>query len=82
MTKGEFTVNTESGKQKIVVEGNLICAESEGGFGPDCIEVDGQYLSDVIARLFGVALDGRGSLGDHVNFGRVRLTIERLENLP
>lgn len=70
----------ELNARTIVVEGILTTDDSEGGFGPDWINIDGQNMSKIIASLYNAQLDCRGSLGEHMRFGRVRLTIERLED--
>jgi hypothetical protein len=63
---------------EISVIGELIIWDSEGGFGPDEILIGGEGISGIIGRLFGLDLNGRGSLGNR-ELGPVRLTIERLE---
>lgn len=64
---------------KQVVEGVLIISESEGGFGPDLITIDGEELTVAIAAAFGLKLNSRGSVGDDIVLGRVRITIEPME---
>ena len=54
------------------VEGVLKTWSQEGGYADDALEIDGRDLSELIADHFG---DGR--TGDR-NYGRVRITIERL----
>ncbi len=63
---------------RLSVIGDLITWDSEGGFGPDEILIGDEAMSAIIARLFGLELNGRASLGDR-ELGPVRLTIERLE---
>jgi len=60
----------------IIVNGALTTYSQEGGFGADEIMLDEITMSEIIAKLFRVDLDARGSLGASRNFGQVRLTIE------
>lgn len=62
--------------KSIIIEGELVTYETSGGFGPDDITIAGESLSVILAKFFGQPLDGRG---ERVDLGRVRITIERLD---
>jgi hypothetical protein len=68
-----------NGWPEVSIDGELIVSDSEGGFGPDEITVNGVTLSYMIATLFGLELTSRGSLGEYKKLGHVRLSIERLD---
>jgi hypothetical protein len=65
--------------RKVAIEGILIVSDSEGGFGPDDIDVGGRSLSEIVAEAAGLETDGRVSLGAYLDLGPVRLTIEPLD---
>lgn len=63
--------------------GDLIAYPNEGGYTADSLEVDGVYIYNMIATLFGVELHECVSLsrdGNLVNLGRVQITITRLDS--
>ena len=65
-----------------ILEGFLTLSESEGGFGPIQIEIGGQPLDVIIAKLAGVYIESKtrgGSIyGESVGVGDWRITIERI----
>lgn len=63
----------------IQVDGILASTEIESGHVPDGITIDDTSIEEVIAKLYGRPLNKMGGLGDCV-FGRVRLTLQRLDD--
>lgn len=57
--------------------GPLEVFDSEGGFGPDEIQINGASMAEIVARLYGLAVNDRGSLGN-LKLGNVCLVLERL----
>ena len=62
--------------RKSIIEGELVVYSSEGGFAPDGIEINGKDFAEILADHFDLPLDCRGSLGDLVHLGKVKITIE------
>jgi len=64
---------------RVEVQGPLVVWDSEGGFGPDEILISGKSMTDLIADLYAIRPNCRGSLGINGRIGRVRISIERIE---
>jgi len=65
-----------------IVEGFLTLSETEGGFGPIEIEIDGQRLDILIAKAAGVYLEqqtrGGCIYGESVGAGDWRIILEKI----
>jgi len=69
-------------KAKIVVNGVLRAHSQTDGVFADEIEIDDMNMSEIIAKLYRVDLDGNGSLGSIRIFDEVQLTIEVVNQSP
>lgn len=69
-------------KNVLILEGILILSETEGGFGPIQVEVDGQSLDVAIARMADVYSEtdrGGNLVKEYLEVaGNWRITVERL----